>query len=99
MKIAFKEGQTVKAGDPLILIDPRPYQVALEQAEGALASDKALLANARVGLDRSRTLFAQDSIAEQQLLRQPLSPSTRSPPAKGLNALICRRCRSALQRK
>jgi multidrug efflux system membrane fusion protein len=70
MNIAFKEGQTVKAGDPLILIDPRPYQVALEQAQGALARDKALLANARVDLDRYQTLFAQDSIAEQQLATQ-----------------------------
>ena len=70
MRIAFKEGQTVKAGDPLIQIDPRPYQVALEQAEGALARDRALLANARVDLERYQTLFAQDSIAEQQLATQ-----------------------------
>src|SRR5579859_5761018 len=70
VRIAFKEGQTVKAGDPLIQIDPRPYQVALEQAEGALARDKALLANARVDLERYQTLFAQDSIAEQQLATQ-----------------------------
>lgn len=68
--IAFKEGQAVKAGDPLIQIDPRPYQVALEQAEGAQARDKALLANAKVDLDRYQTLFAQDSIAEQQLATQ-----------------------------
>ena|SRR5579863_2930982 len=70
VRIAFKEGQTVKAGDPLVQIDPRPYQVALEQAEGALARDKALLANARVDLERYQTLFAQDSIAEQQLATQ-----------------------------
>lgn len=70
MKIAFKEGQTVTAGDSLIQIDPRPYQVALEQAQGALKRDKALLANARVDLDRYQTLFAQDSIAEQQLATQ-----------------------------
>jgi membrane fusion protein, multidrug efflux system len=68
--IAFKEGQTVKAGDPLIQIDPRPYQVALEQAQGALARDTALLANARIDLERYHTLFAQDSIAEQQLATQ-----------------------------
>ena len=70
MHISFKEGQSVKAGDPLILIDPRPYNVALEQAQGALARDKALLANARVDLERYQTLFAQDSIAEQQLATQ-----------------------------
>ena len=70
MHIAFKEGQTVKAGDPLIQIDPRPYQVALEQAQGSLARDKALLANAHVDLGRYQTLFAQDSIAEQQLATQ-----------------------------
>src|SRR5499427_10141713 len=70
MHIAFKEGQIVKAGDSLIQIDDRPYQVALEQAQGALKRDKALLANARVDLDRYQTLFAQDSIAEQQLATQ-----------------------------
>ena len=70
VQIAFKEGQTVKKGDLLILIDPRPYEVALEQAQGALARDKALLANARIDLDRYTTLFAQDSIAEQQLATQ-----------------------------
>jgi multidrug efflux system membrane fusion protein len=70
MHIAFKEGQAVKTGDPLIQIDPRPYQVTLEQAQGALSRDKALLANARVDLDRYQTLFAQDSIAEQQLATQ-----------------------------
>ena len=68
--IAFKEGQTVKPGDPLLLIDPRPYQVALEQAQGALQRDRALLANARVDLDRYQTLWSQDSIAEQQLTTQ-----------------------------
>jgi len=68
--IAFKEGQKVKDGDPLIQIDPRPYQVSLEQAQGALIRDTALLANAHVDLERYQTLFAQDSIAEQQLATQ-----------------------------
>ena len=63
MQIAFKEGQAVKKGDLLMLNDPRPYQVALEQAQGALARDKALLANAQTDLARYTTLFAQDSIA------------------------------------
>lgn len=70
MHIAFKEGQTVKAGDSLIQIDPRPYQVALEQAQGALVRDKALLDNAKVDLQRYQTLWSQDSIAEQQLATQ-----------------------------
>jgi multidrug efflux system membrane fusion protein len=68
--IKFKEGQMVKRGDPLVEIDPRPYQVALEQAEGALARDEALLNNARLDLKRYQTLFEQDSIAEQQLATQ-----------------------------
>jgi membrane fusion protein, multidrug efflux system len=70
MHISFKEGDTVKTGDPLFLIDPRPYQVALEQAQGALVRDKALLDNARIDLQRYQTLWSQDSIAEQQLATQ-----------------------------
>jgi membrane fusion protein, multidrug efflux system len=70
MKINFREGDTVKEGDPLILIDPRPYQVALEQAQGALVRDKALLDNAHIDLNRYQTLWSQDSIAEQQLATQ-----------------------------
>jgi membrane fusion protein, multidrug efflux system len=69
-QISFKEGQTVKPGDPLIQIDPRPYQVALEQAEGALVRDKALLGNANVDLARYETLFKEDSVAEQTLATQ-----------------------------
>ena len=69
-KILFKEGQAVKPGDPLFQIDPRPYEVALEQAQGALARDRALLANAKTDLARYETLFAQDSIAEQTLATQ-----------------------------
>ena len=69
-KIAFKEGDRVKAGDFLIQIDPRPYQVALEQAEGSLERDQALLANARVDLNRYETLVKEDSIAEQQVATQ-----------------------------
>ena len=69
-RISFKEGQMVKRGDPLIQIDPRPYQVALEQAQGALARDLALLENSRIDLKRYEMLFKQDSIAEQQLATQ-----------------------------
>jgi membrane fusion protein, multidrug efflux system len=68
--IPFKEGQLVKRGDPLIEIDPRPFQVALEQARGALERDRALLANARIDLKRYETLYAQDSTSEQTLATQ-----------------------------
>ncbi|MGB0126344.1 MAG: MdtA/MuxA family multidrug efflux RND transporter periplasmic adaptor subunit, partial [Rhodocyclaceae bacterium] len=67
MAVRFKEGQMVKAGDVLAEIDPRPFQVQLDQAQGQLAKDEALLKNARIDLERYRTLFQQDSIAKQQL--------------------------------
>jgi membrane fusion protein, multidrug efflux system len=69
-QISFKEGQMIKRGDSLIQIDPRPYKVALEQAQGALARDLALLENARIDLKRYDMLFQQDSIAQQQLATQ-----------------------------
>ena len=64
-QVAFQEGQMVKKGDFLAQIDPRPYQVALEQAEGQLAKDQALLTNAQLNLVRYNTLVAQNSIATQ----------------------------------
>ncbi|MBV9859074.1 MAG: MdtA/MuxA family multidrug efflux RND transporter periplasmic adaptor subunit [Alphaproteobacteria bacterium] len=65
--VAFQEGQMVKKGDFLAQIDPRPYQVALAQAEGQLAKDQAALRDAQLDLARYRTLVAQNSIARQTL--------------------------------
>ncbi len=70
MQLAFQEGQMVQKGDFLAEIDPRPYQLALEQAEGALARDKALLDEAKLNLERYKKLVEQDSIARQQLDQQ-----------------------------
>ena len=66
LRVAFREGQTVKAGDLLAEIDPRPFQVQLIQANGQLARDEALLSNAQLDLERYRTLLGQDSISRQQ---------------------------------
>ncbi len=65
--VGFKEGQMVRKGDFLAQIDPRPYQVALGQAQGQLAHDQGLLAQAQTNLRRYQTLGRQDSIAQQQV--------------------------------
>ena len=69
-KVNFTEGQMVKAGDLLAEIDPRPYQVQLEQAEGTLAKDVASLQNAKVTFARDQELFKQNALARQDLDNQ-----------------------------
>ncbi|WP_158816264.1 MdtA/MuxA family multidrug efflux RND transporter periplasmic adaptor subunit [Methylocapsa sp. S129] len=66
-QIGFEEGQIVKAGDFLAQIDSRPYQATLAQAQGQLAKDTALHAQAVADLARYVTLGKQDSIATQQI--------------------------------
>jgi len=67
MRVAFEEGQMVNAGDLLVEIDPRPFEVQLTLATGQLARNQALLENARIDLVRYRSLLAQDSISRQQV--------------------------------
>ena len=67
MKVDFNEGDRVKEGQVLVEIDPRPYQVQLELAQGTLARDQALLNNAKLDLERYKMLLATDAIPKQQL--------------------------------
>ncbi len=67
ISVNYREGQMVHKGDILIQIDPRPYAAALTQAEGTLAHDEALLAEARIDMNRYQEAFNRNAIAKQQL--------------------------------
>src|SRR5260370_14821706 len=66
IKVELKEGQMVKQGDLRAVVDPRPYDVAVQQSIGTMQKDEALLKNAQTDLERYKKLVAQDSIARQQ---------------------------------
>jgi membrane fusion protein, multidrug efflux system len=65
-EVGYTEGQTVKKGDFLAQVDPRPYQLLQAQYEGQLARDQGILAQAKVDLARYQKLAEQNSIARQQ---------------------------------
>ena len=67
ISVAFKEGQFVHKGDVLAQIDPRPFQVVLEQTEGALAKDQAQRKDAEINFERYKLLFNDGVIPKQQL--------------------------------
>jgi membrane fusion protein, multidrug efflux system len=67
VNVAFREGQFVHEGDLLVQIDPRPFQVQLEQAQGQLAKDQAQRKDAEVNLERYKLLFKEGVIPQQQL--------------------------------
>ncbi len=66
-KILYHEGQMVKAGDPLVQIDPRPFQMTVEEDQGSLTRDEANLVNQQLIVQRDQILVKQDSLAQQQL--------------------------------
>ena len=66
-QVYYHEGQMVQKGDPLIEIDPRPYQASLTQVEGQLAHDQAVLNEAKIDLERYQQAFTRNAIAKQQL--------------------------------
>jgi multidrug efflux pump subunit AcrA (membrane-fusion protein) len=68
--VDFNEGDLVKAGQVLIEIDPRPYQVQLDLAQATLAHDQALLANAKLDLDRYKQLVKTDAIRASNWIRR-----------------------------
>jgi multidrug efflux system membrane fusion protein len=73
VKVNFTEGQFVHEGEPLVEIDPRPYQVALEQAQGQLAKDQAQLKDVQIDMERYKLLFKEGVIPQQQVDTQEAS--------------------------
>jgi membrane fusion protein, multidrug efflux system len=70
INVYYKEGQMVRKGDPLLDIDPRPYQAAVTQAEGQLAHDQAVLSEAGIDYERYKAALARNAIAQQQVSDQ-----------------------------
>lgn len=88
--INFKEGENVKKGDLLFVIDPRPYEAALASAEAELAEAKARVELAKTNLERAKELYAADVVAKE-LLDTRNCEMLSSNAAKNRIALLCGR--------
>jgi multidrug efflux system membrane fusion protein len=88
VKVDFKEGQEVKAGDPLFQIDPRPFAAALEQAQAAKAKDEAQLAGARLDLERYSKLVGTGHQTRQSYDNQTALVAQLEAATKGDSAAI-----------
>jgi multidrug efflux system membrane fusion protein len=88
VKVDFKEGQDVKAGDPLFQIDPRPFQAALEQAQAAKQKDEAQLTGAQLDLDRYEKLIGSGWQTRQSYDQQKAQVGQLQAAIKGDEAQI-----------
>jgi len=93
VQVAFREGQEVKKGDLLVVVDPRPFEVLLDQAQASIARDQAQLADARLNLERDKDLSAQGILPQQQMdsqraLVQQLEAATQVDQAQIENARL-----------
>jgi multidrug efflux system membrane fusion protein len=68
VSVNFREGQDVNKGDLLVIVDPRPFEVALSQAEANLYKDQAALKDAKVNLDRFKDLYQNGGVVSKQQL-------------------------------
>lgn len=87
-RVLFTEGQTVKAGDLLAELDPRPYRAVLEQAVAKRASDEATLANARSDLQRYSELAQTQAASRQRLELQRATQAQAEAAVQGSEAAI-----------
>src|SRR5580700_5205110 len=93
-QVNFKEGQNVKAGDLLAVIDPRPFQVALDQAQAALFRDQAQLRDAQLNYERFKSLLddsgamSQQQVDTQKATADQLEGAVRSDEATIANAKL-----------
>jgi len=93
VQVAFREGQEVQKGDLLVVVDPRPFEVQLDQAQANAARDQAQLADARLNLERDKDLSAQGILPQQQMdsqraLVQQLEAATKVDQAQIENARL-----------
>jgi multidrug efflux system membrane fusion protein len=88
VKVDFKEGQDIKAGDPLFQIDPRPFQAALEQAQAAKQKDEAQLVGAQLDLDRYEKLIGSGWQTRQSYDQQKAQVGQLQASIKGGEAQI-----------